>query len=250
MKIIQVVGRSNSGKTTFIEALIPILREQGSIAVIKHLGHDRFAVNEGKDTSRYMAAGADRSVGIDDIKSVAILDTADLKTALTEICDAGVEVCIIEGFKTIPFPRIVIGDLETEGAVLRNPSTADVISSLALFEDYYTMQGVVRELRRTISTERAGCILTFNGLVREITGDQRTEYLDFAPSIDPIIESLEEEARNTPGVIGARFHHQKGRLCAGEDITYFALIAEHRQEAFAAMSRAIDRLKSEAHNKP
>ncbi len=38
MKIIQVVGRSESGKTTFIRNLIPELKKKGTVAVIKHLG--------------------------------------------------------------------------------------------------------------------------------------------------------------------------------------------------------------------
>jgi molybdopterin-guanine dinucleotide biosynthesis protein MobB len=34
MKIIQVVGRSNSGKTTFIRKLIPELKKIGPVGVI------------------------------------------------------------------------------------------------------------------------------------------------------------------------------------------------------------------------
>ena len=250
MKIIQIVGRSNTGKTTFIVDLIRELKAKGSVAAVKHLGHDRYAIEEGKDTTRYAEAGAGRSVGIDDEKAVTISSAPELTAVLTELCDAGTEYCIIEGFKTIPFPRVVIGDLETEDVVLKNPATpAEVIERLDRFEEFQTMQGVVKELRRACPTERAGCILSFNGLVREITGEERTAYMDFSPSIDPLIREIEAEAAETPGVIGAHFHHCKGRLYAGEDITYFAILAEHRQEAFLAMSRAIDRLKSEAHNK-
>jgi len=250
MRIIQIVGRSNTGKTTFIVGLIRELKTKGSVAAIKHLGHDRYAVEEGKDTTLYAEAGARRSVGIDAEKTVTISSTPELTPTLTELCDAGTEYCIIEGFKTIPFPRVVIGDLESDGVVLRNPATpGEVIEHLDRFEEFQTMQGVVRELRRSCPGERAGCILSFNGLVREITGSERTDYMDFSPAIEPLIRDLETEARETPGVIGARFHHRKGRLYAGEDITYFAVLAEHRQEAFAAMSQAIDRLKSEVHNK-
>ena len=50
MKIIQIVGRSNSGKTTFIRNLIPELKKRGSVAVIKHLGDHIYNIEEGKDT--------------------------------------------------------------------------------------------------------------------------------------------------------------------------------------------------------
>lgn len=249
MRIIQIVGSSNSGKTTFIEALVPALKEHGSVAAVKHLAHDRYAIEEGKDTTRYAGAGTAFSVGIDDEKAVIIRDTPELTRVLDELCDAGIEYCIIEGFKTVPFPRIVIGDLESSDIVLRDPTPAEVVAHLKEFEEYYTMQGIVRELKRSYPLERAGAILTFNGIVRELTGEERTDHMDFSPEVDAIVEELERKAEETPGIIGARFYHRKGRLYAGEDITYFAVLAEHRQEAFAAMSHAIDDLKSRVHDK-
>lgn len=42
MKIIQVAGRSNSGKTTFIRKLIPELKKIGPVGVIKHLGDHEY----------------------------------------------------------------------------------------------------------------------------------------------------------------------------------------------------------------
>jgi molybdopterin synthase catalytic subunit len=249
MKIIQFVGRSNSGKTTRIEELIRALKERGSVAAVKHLGHHRYTLEEGKDTTKYAEAGADRAVGIDDVRAVTVSQSPDLTAVLTDLCDTGIDYCIIEGFKTIPFPRVVIGDLESENVVLRNPTIAEVMDHLDAFEDFQTMQSTVRELRRAYPMERAGAILTFNGIVRELTGDERTEYLDFPVDIDTLVEDLRKEAEETPGVIGARFYHRKGRLYAGEDITYFAILAEHRQEAFAAMAQAIDSLKRDVHDR-
>ncbi|MBP2144763.1 molybdopterin synthase catalytic subunit [Methanofollis sp. W23] len=248
MRIIQIVGSSNSGKTTFIEALVPALKKCGSVAAVKHLAHDRYTVEEGKDTTRYARAGTTFSVGIDDEKAVTIRDTPELTKILEGLCNAGTEYCVIEGFKTIPFPRIVVGDLESNDVVLRDPTPAEVIDHLDTFEEFYTMEGIVRELKRSHPLARAGAILTFNGIVRELTGEERTEYMDFGPEVDAIVEELRCKAEETPGIIGARFYHRKGRLYAGEDITYFAILAEHRQEAFAAMSRAIDDLKSRVHD--
>ncbi|MDK2974275.1 MAG: molybdopterin synthase catalytic subunit [Methanofollis sp.] len=249
MRIIQVVGSADTGKTTFIVDLIRELKTKGSVAVVKPRDRDSSEIEKEKNTALYAEAGAERSVAIDGKNAATISSTPELAGVLTELCDAGTEYCIIEGFETVLFPGVIIGDLETDGVVLRNPATArEVIEHLGRFEEFQTMQGVVRELRRSCPGERAGCVLSFNGLVREITGSELTDYMDFSPAIEPLIKKLEAEARETPGVIGARFHHRKGRLYAGEDITYFAILAEHRQEAFAAMSRAIDRLKSEVHN--
>jgi len=48
MKIIQIVGRSNSGKTTFIRKLIPELKKIGKVGVIKHLGDHDFVLETEK----------------------------------------------------------------------------------------------------------------------------------------------------------------------------------------------------------
>lgn len=248
MKIIQIVGRSNAGKTTFIRNLISALSAHGAVGAIKHLGHHGFSLEPGKDTTLYYESHAAISGGVDEEKSVITRRENDLNTTLDILCNAGVEYAILEGFKSRPFPRVVIGDLESENVVLRNPSVEEVIAALDRFEDYYTVEGLVRELKRECDVSHAGAVLTFNGLVREWTGIERTEYLEFDETVDAVTENILREIEAVPGIIGARFHHRKGRLYAGEDITYLAILAEHRQEAFAAASNAIDRLKKELHD--
>ena len=248
MKIIQIVGRSNSGKTTFIKRLIPALSAHGTVGVVKHLGHHGFALEPGKDTTIFYESHAAISSGVDDDKSVIVRRENDLDSTLEVLCNAGIDYAILEGFKSRLFPRIVIGDLESENVVLRNPSVDDVIAALPEFEDYYTVEGLVRELKREYGVSHAGAVLTFNRIVKEWTGTERTEYLEFDETVDALTESLRREIEAVPGIIGARFHHRKGRLYAGEDITYVAILAEHREEAFAAAGRAIDRLKRELHD--
>lgn len=58
--VISFIGWSGSGKTTFIEKLIPVLRSRGlRLAVIKHDGHEFQMDKEGKDTWRFTQAGAE-----------------------------------------------------------------------------------------------------------------------------------------------------------------------------------------------
>ncbi|RXE55900.1 molybdopterin-guanine dinucleotide biosynthesis protein MobB [Methanoculleus taiwanensis] len=248
MKIIHIVGLSNTGKTYFARELIGRLKDQGSVGAVKHLGHHPFALEEGKDTTEYYESGAAISCGVDEEKAVMVTREADLEQVLKTLCDAGVEYAIVEGFKSRQFPKIVMGDLAAENVILRNPTVDEVVSSLDRFEDYFTIEGLVRELRRECDTTRAGAILTFNGLVREWTDGERTEYMDFDDSVDEKLKSIRAEMEAIDGIIGVRFHHRKGRLYAGEDITYLAILAERRHEAFAAVIAAIDRLKREVHN--
>lgn len=146
MKIIQVVGRSGSGKTTFVIDLIRAFRDRGTVAAVKHIGHHAFELDERKDTTRFAEAGAAVSVGVDSEKSVYIARSTELAAVLSTLCCQGVAYAVIEGFKTHPFPKVVIGDLEIEGCVLRNPSVTDVLASLDRFDEYVTIPGIVREL--------------------------------------------------------------------------------------------------------
>jgi molybdopterin-guanine dinucleotide biosynthesis protein MobB len=136
MKIIQVVGRSNSGKTSFIKNLIPELEKKGPVAVIKHLGDHEFNLEQGKDTTQFFDSGATISVGVDKNKSVAAFQTTRLDDLLKLLNNQGIEYTIIEGFKTYRFPKIVIGDLPVENCVAANPTVDEVLTSLHQFEDY------------------------------------------------------------------------------------------------------------------
>ena len=136
MKIIQVVGRSNSGKTTFIKQLIPKLRILGRVAVIKHLGDHEFELETGKDTTGFFEACADISVGIDEHKSVIAIRNNSLESALKLLFEQGIDFTIIEGFKQRTFPKIVIGNLEMENCVLTNPCPDEVLASIDIFEDF------------------------------------------------------------------------------------------------------------------
>lgn len=136
MKIIQVVGRSNSGKTTFIRNLVPELKKHGRTAVIKHLGDHDYRLEEGKDTTHFFDAGAEIAVGIDSHKSVVAIHNNTLEGMLDLLFSRGIDITVIEGFKQKPFPKIVIGNLAIDNSILTNPDIATVIASLHLFADY------------------------------------------------------------------------------------------------------------------
>jgi len=136
MKIIQIVGWSKSGKTTFIKNLIPELEKKGRVATIKHLGDHDFNLEKGKDTTDFYESGSTISIGIDASKSVAAIRTNSLDEILRMLSNFGINYTILEGFKTQMFSKIAIGDITVDNCVLSNPTVNDVISSLHLFEEY------------------------------------------------------------------------------------------------------------------
>ena len=66
MKLLGVVGPSDSGKTTLVERLADRLTERGSVATVKHLTHAPDIDTDGKDTARHRAAGAETTYGLTD----------------------------------------------------------------------------------------------------------------------------------------------------------------------------------------
>ena len=136
MKIIQVVGRSNSGKTTFIRNLIPELKKKGKVGVIKHLGDHEFGLETGKDTTFFFEAGADITSGIDSQKTVMAIHNNTLDETLRAYLTYGIDFTVIEGYKGQEYAKIVIGTLEVDRCILKNPTIAEVTQSIDCFDDF------------------------------------------------------------------------------------------------------------------
>jgi molybdopterin-guanine dinucleotide biosynthesis protein MobB len=141
MKIIQVVGRSNSGKTTFIKNIIPELKKIGKVGVIKHLGDHDFVLEDGKDTTLFFEAGADISSGIDAYKTVMAIQNNILDETLRAYLSYGIDFAVIEGYKERKFAKIVIGSLEVDRCILKNPTHKEVMQSIHCFDDFIQEDG-------------------------------------------------------------------------------------------------------------
>ena len=110
--ILCFVGRSNSGKTTFIERLIAELVKEGyRIATIKHAGHGFNMDTEGKDSWRHKQAGA-QTVIVTSKGSLALFTDTDQEVGLEELRERyvpeGLDLVIAEGWKSEGLPKIVV----------------------------------------------------------------------------------------------------------------------------------------------
>src|SRR5512139_2381303 len=100
--IVSIVGKSDSGKTTLIEKLLPELVRRGyRVATVKHDIHGFEVDREGKDSWRHKKAGAHTSV-ISSPNKVALIRDVEKDLTLAEIRDRliqGVDLILSEGFK-------------------------------------------------------------------------------------------------------------------------------------------------------
>jgi molybdopterin-guanine dinucleotide biosynthesis protein B len=109
--VISIVGRAKTGKTTFIEKLIPLLVDKGvRVAVIKHHLHDFDFDIPGKDTYRHKKAGA-RTVILSSPGKIAMVKDTEKDLSIEEIVSGyidGVDLLITEGYKKADMPKIEV----------------------------------------------------------------------------------------------------------------------------------------------
>ena len=102
---------SGTGKTTLLEALLPMLTESGlRIGVLKHAHHDFDVDKPGKDSYRLRKAGAGQMLISSRKRHVLMTETpeaeADFDYLLTRFNTEKLDLILVEGCKNIAFPKI------------------------------------------------------------------------------------------------------------------------------------------------
>ena len=119
--IISIVGRSNSGKTTFLEKMVRELKSRHyRVAVIKHDTHGFEIDHPGKDTWRMAQAGSD-VVMISSPNKMAMIEKTSKELTLdqlqAQIIDK-VDIILTEGYKMGDKPKIEISRAEVGNKLL------------------------------------------------------------------------------------------------------------------------------------
>ncbi|MEF1207007.1 molybdopterin-guanine dinucleotide biosynthesis protein B, partial [Photobacterium damselae] len=102
---------SGTGKTTLLEAMLPKLVEQGlRVAVIKHAHHNFDIDQEGKDSYRLRKAGASQMLISSRFRRALVTETpeveAELPHLIKQLDQSVLDLILVEGFKTVSFPKI------------------------------------------------------------------------------------------------------------------------------------------------
>jgi molybdopterin-guanine dinucleotide biosynthesis protein B len=132
MPVVCVVGRSESGKTTLIEGLIPELKRRGyRVATIKHNPHGFELDKPGKDSWRHAQAGSD-TVIISSPQKLALIRSVDHDATIRELVHLlGVDydIVLIEGFSKGAAPKIGVHRKELGEDLLLPPKELIAIVS-------------------------------------------------------------------------------------------------------------------------
>ena len=109
--IVSIVGKSDIGKTTLIEKLLPELTRRGyRIATVKHDVHGFEVDQEGKDSWRHKKAGA-HTVMISSPQKIALIRDVEKDLTLEEIREKfiqDVDLILSEGYKKDVQPKIEV----------------------------------------------------------------------------------------------------------------------------------------------
>ncbi|MCZ2809536.1 MAG: molybdopterin-guanine dinucleotide biosynthesis protein B [Candidatus Bathyarchaeota archaeon] len=148
--IVAVVGSSNSGKTTTVEALIRGLTKRGyTVASAKHIPEPEFTIDtEGKDTWRHSKAGASTvlSVAPNELTTIKKVDTTNysLEQVIAEFPDE-IDIIILEGFKRL------VGQNMTIPKIVANKTVNEKSEALERYKNILAFIGSIPE--KKVETE-------------------------------------------------------------------------------------------------
>jgi molybdopterin synthase catalytic subunit len=98
-------------------------------------------------------------------------------------------------------------------------------------------------LAQRVRDPRAGAVVTFQGVTREV---ERLDYEAYVEMAEERIARIVTEAIDRHGLCAAAAEHRVGAVALSEASVAVAASAPHRGEAFAGARELIDRIKAEA----
>lgn len=98
-------------------------------------------------------------------------------------------------------------------------------------------------LTAAVRDPRAGAVIVFEGVTREV---DELQYEAYAEMAEPVLRRIADEEAEHHGLCRVAVEHRVGTVPLSEPSVVIAVSAPHRGEAFAGARAIIDRLKLEA----
>jgi molybdopterin synthase catalytic subunit len=101
----------------------------------------------------------------------------------------------------------------------------------------------VDALLARVRDPRAGAVVTFSGVTREV---RQLDYEAYREMAEPMLREIVTAAVERHGLCAAAAEHRVGRVATSEPSVLVAVSAPHRPEAFAGGREIIDEIKARA----
>ena len=114
VSVLGIVAWSGTGKTSLLERLIPVLKNNGMrVAAIKHSHHDFEIDKQGKDSDRLRKAGAGQIILTSKYRTAFIIEEdgetePDLYRQLSRLDTEKLDLVLVEGFRQEAIPKIEV----------------------------------------------------------------------------------------------------------------------------------------------
>ena len=150
-RLVAIVGKKNSGKTTLVVALVhEMIRRGHRVMTIKHGSHPFDFDTKGRDTWRHMHEGGAERVVMETPHSRVVLarpqePMGPREIAQTYLHDA--HFVVVEGFKKSDLPKIEVYRRSVHAAPLYDPAAPEASQYIAMVTDATDFRASIPVLR-------------------------------------------------------------------------------------------------------
>jgi molybdopterin-guanine dinucleotide biosynthesis protein B len=150
-RLVSVVGKKNSGKTTLVVALVRELVRRGHrVMTIKHGAHAFEMDQKGRDTWRHMHEGGAERVVMETPGSRILIAKTDAEAGPRELATrflSDAHFVVVEGFKKSDLPKIEVYRRAVHAAPLYDPAAPEASQYIALVTDATDYRASIPVLR-------------------------------------------------------------------------------------------------------
>ncbi len=164
------------------------------------------------------------------------MEPRNLREVLEMLADIGYEYALLKGFD----------DRELSNLGIRIPRISEA-EEVEMAEDCEGLKSLIRKLKEREGSEVCGAIGVFIGFVRKMQEGReviRLEYEKFEDIYDRVRREIESEVEQMTGVKAVRIYHKVGTVVPKEDIVYVLVMAEHRENLWEPLKKAVELFKA------
>lgn len=111
------------------------------------------------------------------------------------------------------------------------------------------LQEMIRKVKAHPEYAKAGMILCHNGVVRATSRDGKPVHELTVQADREKLRQIIDDIRRRPGIIEVLVEIREGKLMPGEDVMEVVVAGNFRENVFAALMEAVNRIKADVTHK-